>query len=71
MQSVLQADSCELTLHGRANSDVFNKILEEAAGRAGELPMMIHLWQWRIHLRAVVGHTVVLLSMYPYINTNA
>lgn len=48
MQSVLQTDSCELTPHGRASSHVFNKILEEVAGRAGELPV-IHLQHWGIH----------------------
>lgn len=71
MQSVLQTDSYELTPHGRASSHVFNKILEEAAGRAGELPMMIHLQHWGIHLRAALGRSVVLSSMYPFINIKA
>lgn len=71
MQSVLQTDLCELTPHGRASSHVFNKILEEAAGRAGELPMMIHLQHWGIHLRAALGHTVVPSSMYLYVNIKA
>jgi len=43
---------------------------QEAAGRAGELPM-IRLQHWGIHLRAALGRAVVPLSLCLYINIKA
>lgn len=54
MQSVWQADSCQITSRGRASSPVFNKIPEAAARGAGELPMRVHLQHWGIQLRAAL-----------------